>query len=368
MEKKTVIFFLLCSMISSLFATDNLEDLDSLEQLEYELEKNPELRQKEIQESEINFNKLEELKKYDYYDTFIPKDRVYAPKQGPRFEPKPFRASLKSGAQLYSINGNNLVTTPRMMYVWAEEKVVGEDVVFIYNKKNKIVYQTDSKYIIPIESDLDMDARPKIFKIETPKENLTQAIDKNLRTNHLLSFHSQQLSDPFSASVFASYLNLNRNLNLTANATALEYQFFLPWNFPIDFGIISNYVSGSWKKEALGMHWKSLNIGPIIQKNFEIRKITKIFNFRASLGIMKSLFFNLKSDEVESKIEYSSLSTRLSLEALYKTAYGTLGLGPNYSLSKYSLTSADRAVQIDSQALTIKTIGLSFLYSFEVDL
>ncbi len=367
MGKNSVTFFLLICISFSAFASNNLNELDALEQIEYELEKNPELKQKEIQENEINFIKTETLKKYDYYDSLAPKeDTFYNKKERPTL--KPFRAAIKAGAILESVDGQHTIIAPKIIYVLAVEKEIGEEIVYIYNKKNEIVYQTNSKYIVSIESDLDMEARPKIFKIETPKEDLTQFVDKKLKTHHFISFHTQQLSDPFSASVFASYLNLSRNLTLTAHATALEYQFFLPWNFPVDFGLIGNYISGSWKKEALGMHWNSTNLGPIIQKQFEIPKVSKHFQMRTTLGVMKSLSFDLKSDEVVSDIKYSSLSTRFSFEALYKTGYGTLGLGPNYSLSKYSLLSADRNIRLNSKKETVKTLGLSFLYFFEVDL
>lgn len=366
MKSVSLFFLIIKFFLTSCLAAQNLNDLDALEEIEYQAEKQQAL----IPDDEINFDNLKTLKKYDYHKAQIPKQSNTSgpPLPATKTEKKLFKAALKKGARLFSLDGKEGITTERLIYVQAGEEIVGEKIIYIYNKKGEIAFQTESHFVVPIEADLDMDKRPKVYKIESTKENLSQSEDKKLKTIHLLNYQTQRVYDPFSAAVFASYLNIHPNTYLTAHADVLEYQGYLPWKLPLDFGINLNYVAGSWKDQALGFHWRSVNIGPQIQKVFALDSFNPNIKLRSSFGVLKSLFFNISSDQVPSNIEFSSTSSRLSLEGLYSTSYGTFGIGPYYSLSKYSVITSDKEVKIDSKKETISTIGLSFLYIFEINL
>lgn len=347
-------------------AVDNLDDLDKLDQMIDEVEQIKTITPSEWQELKTGHHQKvdEELKEYDLHRQRRPTPREIPEAAKPRWVPAPFRAALAKGSTLIERKSKKSIVTPTILYIWAEEKVVGGEIVYIYDKKGELRYETLAKNVSSIERDLDLGAHPDRYQIEQPPV-IHQVLDKKLKLQHQFSWSAQSIHDPFSAQIFKSYIPSLQDGDLSATSNSLNYKIFFPWEFPIDVGMALTYNTGYWKDDAQGAKWSALYLGPSFQY---LHEQNEFWGWRAQLTIQTALSHSINYDGQPMGVDYSVAQAQVGGDLLYRSSIGVWSLGPSYTVIRSSLKNSTRSVQISSEKKNATAWAINLGYTFEHDI
>lgn len=197
----------------------------------------------------------------------------------------PYRALIKRGTRLFSLDLENIYLVSRDTIAMANEIVKGGSLAFVYNRAGDPKYVAISKSIEKIEEHFDL-KNPIDATVEYHKSYKHKIQDYELAIEHSFNFHFEDVKAIF----FAEVLN---GTSTGGSANRVEYRAFFPWEFPIEFGVSTSFQDGRYDNFSGNQvaDWNAVYVGPYIRTL--LFEDPKSYRFHANLGIEKSLYFDV---------------------------------------------------------------------------
>lgn len=245
------------------------------------------------------------------------------------------QAAVIEGAVLIDPQGQNFFTK-KYLYVWGIVRENNPYIFYILNAQGEVAFQTHTRFIVPIRSDLSMDPTPQVYKevVHTPNR---YSYEKKLHFEVLPRLGVESMS--FSSA--QSYTGAAGGQSIGQRA---ELGLLFPINLPIKPGIFSSFQSGMGSSDNADFNYSSLDIGPMLQ----IKLHTKLL-MTVSGG--KSLFFrsNFTINNGEQMTgSYDSTFGGVALDYRLDSSWGPFQVGIGYKL--YTLNAAESTEPISASA------------------
>lgn len=196
----------------------------------------------------------------------------------------PYRALIKRGVRLYSLDLEEVFIASRDVIAMANEIIKGGSLAFIFNNEGKSKYIAVSREIEKIEEHFELEKKLDA-KIEYRREYKHKVQDYELKLEHSLNFHIEDIKAVFFAEIF-------NGTSTGARANRVSYRLFFPWEFPIDFGLSTSFQDGSYDNFENNQiaDWNAVYVGPYIRTVIDK---SESYRLLANVGIEKSVYFDV---------------------------------------------------------------------------
>ena len=196
-----------------------------------------------------------------------------------------YRALIKRGSRLYSMNLNEVYLVSRDTIAMANEITKGGSLAFIYNKNGEAKYIAVSKSIEKIEEHFDLNNYLDAT-LEYKRTYKHKIQDYNLELEHSFNMHFEDVKAIYFAEVF-------NGTSTGGRANRVEYRVFFPWEFPIEFGLSTSFQDGRYDNFSGTQvaDWNAVYAGSYIRT--KLLEEPQSYRFHALFGIEKSLYFDV---------------------------------------------------------------------------
>lgn len=266
-----------------------------------------------------------------------------------------FQATLIRGAIVKKIDeiNNNRLSIKKRIFVWG---IVYEDnprEFIILDKAGTPRYTTSIEDIIPIQTDISINATPKNFII-FPQLEGPHTIDKIFKMDTYLSFGYESVNYEIAK-------EYNRGETSTSTAMRETIVAYFPFKFPIKPGIHISHQHGIGESTNYSYSWQSIELGP----SFRYRMISgKDHTIDLTFFAGRSLY-NVAEFEQE-KMHITTNYFGLAIEDVISTKLGgfTLGVDIRY----YDIKNQDSLVSTTSTAKEKRGSSIAIFIGKEIKL
>lgn len=243
------------------------------------------------------------------------------------------QAAIMKGALLTDQQGINYYSK-KFFYVWGIIYEQNPYLFLVTNEQGDILYQTHTRYVVPIKNDLSLDPEPQIYQEVVHKPN-RYTYDPSLK----LEIVPHYGLETFSFESAKSYTGRSGGQSMGQRLGA-EVLFKLP--FPIKPGMLISAQNGMGEIEGDSYSYSFMDIGPTV-------KIRLARHFDLKLQAGKSLFFRATFDQQNGEAKQASYDATFwgaGIDYQFRTSWRPLIISALYRL--YQLRPAESYETIDA--------------------
>ncbi len=274
-----------------------------------------------------------------------------------------FKAYLKVNSILHKYkNSSRSYRIKRQLFVSAHARSSGGIYSYIFDSQKNIKFITETKNLIDISKDLKLTpSLPSREEFGPPGQRHSTNKFQQYENAFYLKIDSLNLG---------YYNDLLQTSGLKGLAERYEYNIFMKWNFPIDFGLVLSYeqgisedqgqVSGQSDEQLL---WSAFYFGPAVKYLLSENKVRR---WEIHLGFQKS--FNHSATQGPRDFSFSTNALELDLLWKRKTKWGIFIIGGNMRQLYMSLDSRSPSLARTPRRSTVTSLGASLGYQFSFKL
>ncbi len=336
---------LLFFFILSFSAFAQIENPSPLEELEYEL---PDSDLSKFKSFDNSFLKKETTKHISPHQ-IIPFEKIE--KSGTSL------GSIRAGVPIARIQDNKKFTLDKKIFVKYFNQEDENQFKYLLSKNNQILYKIDSRYVIPINEDIDLYETPHHFQSITDPIKKTE-YDDDLKLN--LGF-----------GIYSGYVSADFVKDLTNNSTAngisnqFSLQSSLDWNYFLKPGLILNYEKIDIQiSNGNRANYQTFSFGPQLKtKNFDVNNFA--YRFQIQMRVSPYSKLNLFLNETNNNFNFNSTDFLISTEFPIENKLGEFFWGPFFNSQTLNFKNQPEIVSIRSSNKTNLTLGLHFVQVFK---
>ncbi|MCK5882982.1 MAG: hypothetical protein KAG61_04780 [Bacteriovoracaceae bacterium] len=286
------------------------------------------------------------------HNRYIPKDLPRLASEAPVTTHK-VQIALIKGAIVKDLISKKIYSIKKRVFAWALVNENAPYTFIVMDKSGNPVYQTHTRFVIPIKDDINIGAVPihytPYFKIEGPTTH-----DKSFKIENYLSFGFEKISYPIAS-------QYNGDEETSTVATRVELRSYFPFKFPIRPGLALSFQRGIGSGPTSNHSWMAIELGPA-------------FRYRAYQGAAHNIDLSLfggRSLYYQAEFENQSVGLQSSfagfaVEDVYHTKYG--GFTAGLELRIFDVKNFDGTTEMDIKKRNQRSSSISLFFGKELNL
>lgn len=264
------------------------------------------------------------------------------------------QVALVKGATVIDVNTGEPYITKKGTFVLGYYRDDDPYTFFILNKQGELKYTAQSNYIVPVEDDFNLNAKPKHFvKSKRPPNRNTFSKDLKIATSFSLGLEA----------IDYPLVNEYQGEDTSIYATRLESKTFVQTKYGIHPGLGLSLQSATGAGETQSLTWTRVDIGPAVKYDLYEDKLHKL---STSLFGGTSLLFTAAF--ANGQANFRSNYYGVNIEDAIKTRFGTYMLGLDFRRTSSSSNDNTMAMELETKTSPFTSLGIYIGTNFDFTL